>query len=116
MSSYLQLVSLGENGLEIQEIPLSSFGKGKGKARNEEPTRAEGDIAGAASFLCRGGHWGNLELRSELQRSFSVASSFQSFDTVETDEMQAIMKREEGIYLSCRRGLEDYRVIWVGGG
>lgn len=113
---FLQLVALGEDGLEVQELPLSSFGKGKGKSRDEEPIRAELDLTGSAGFLCTGGIWGFLDQRGDLQRSFSVASSFQTFDSSETEDMQTRLKRQEGIYLYCSRGMEDYRVLWVGGG
>ena len=41
--------------------------------------------------------------------------SQRSFASVETDELMERMQQEEGMYAWCRKGLEDYRVFWLGG-
>lgn len=112
---FLQLIAFSsENGIEVQEVSLSFLGKGKGKARFEEPVCAEEDLGGESGFLCRGGHW---DRRQVLNRSYSFASmvSQDSFDSTESGELAAKLKREEGVYGWCRKGLQDWRVFWVGG-
>lgn len=117
---FLQLVALGEDGIEVQEIPLSLLnrGKDKGKGRAEEPTRASADINGNTGFLCTGGHWHRQGYPDTLSRSLSVAtdmSATSSFDSLETEEIVSKMQQEQGIYGWSHVGIKDWRVFWVGG-
>lgn len=139
---YLQLVSMCEDGIEVQEIPLSflSLGKGKGKATapSVESIWTEEDVGGSTGFLCHGGHWDAYSEYSEygmegfggttpgfgprfqahlaggVSRSLSTASDM-SFNSLQTEDIALRLKQEQGIYGWCRRGVSDYRVFWVGG-
>ncbi|KAJ6532275.1 hypothetical protein DFH09DRAFT_1284701 [Mycena vulgaris] len=131
--TFLQLTALGEGSVEVQEVllaglgaPNAGMGKGKGKARAEDagpgavPARAEEDAGGETGFLCSGGHWDHphngYQMRG-VQRTYSTASdmSSQSFDSMESQEVAAKLRREQGIYGWCRKGLADWRVFWLGG-
>lgn len=119
---YLQLISLGDHGIEIQEIPISLFSKGKGKSKAppEEPIWTEEDIGGDTGFLCNGGHWNQHPISmlalNGLNRSFSTSSSATSvsIDSLSTEEQRDRLKKEQGIYGWCRKGPEDYRIFWLG--
>jgi hypothetical protein len=120
--SFMQLIAFGgENGLEVQEIPLSSLGKGKQKARAEEPVHAEEDFGGDSGYLCSGGHWDASDLKLhfpqglERMSSTSSAMSGVSVGSMESAMLVEKLKREEGIYGWYRKGVEDWRVFWVGG-
>jgi hypothetical protein len=119
-SPFLQIVAFGgENGLEVQEISLSFLGKGKRKADLEESVRAEEDFGGDIGSLYSGGHWDASDPRFHLSpqalgRSSSTSSGM-SFDSLESSDLIEKLKREEGIYGWYRKGLEDWRVFWVGG-
>ncbi|KAJ4478996.1 hypothetical protein J3R30DRAFT_3682343 [Lentinula aciculospora] len=110
--AYLQLISLGELGVEVQEISLPSLlSKGKGKTRADDNLYAEQDTGGDAGFLCTGGHWDRQHtFASNLNRSYSTLSTSSSFSTDSTQ-----LEREKGLYCWCRKGLEDFRVFWLGG-
>ncbi|KAG6872237.1 hypothetical protein C0993_002277 [Termitomyces sp. T159_Od127] len=119
---FLQLIGLGsENGIEVQEIPLSFLGNGKTNAMYvEENRKAEEDLGGDSGFLCLGGHWDQSHHLFHLQRfgrslTASSALSANSFNSMETEELLEKMKKEQGVYVWCRKGLEDWRVFWVGG-
>ena len=114
----LQLVALGDDGIEVQEISLSFLNRGKGKGRAEEPIRVSADINGNTGFLCTGGHWHRPGYPNTLSRSLSVvadASAPSSFDSLETEEIVAKMQQEQGIYGWSHVGVGDWRVFWVGG-
>jgi hypothetical protein len=111
--SFLQLVALGEDGVEVQELSLSFLNKGKGKARAEEVRRSQVDVGGSAGVLCGGGHWHRPRF-AQLSRTDSIASET-SFDILSSEEIAAKLQVEQGIYGWCRKGLEDWRVFWVGG-
>jgi len=116
----LQLTAFGEDGLEIQEVPLSSlFGNGNGKgkerwSRYDEPVVSEVDI-GETGFLCGGGHWHRpYDAPLDLSRSFSMRSGV-SFDSMATEEVILRLEADQGTYGWQRKGLEDWRVFWIGG-
>ncbi|KAJ7681222.1 hypothetical protein B0H17DRAFT_70382 [Mycena rosella] len=129
----LQLTALGTGSVEVQELPLAGLGagggeagKGKGKARAEDPgpVRAEEDAGGETGFLCAGGHWDHAhngyQMRgggAGLQRTYSTASDMSSlsFESMESQEVAEKLRREQGIYGWCRKGLADWRVFWLGG-
>ncbi|KAF5371228.1 hypothetical protein D9758_004150 [Tetrapyrgos nigripes] len=125
--AYLQLISLGELGVEVQELPLTFLlsgdslenGKGKGKARisSDDTLYAEEDIGGDAGFLCKGGHWDMPQARYGLSRAQSTYSmvSESSGTSLGTEVFLEKMEMEQGIYCWCRKGLEDFRVFWLGG-
>ncbi|KAJ7055076.1 hypothetical protein C8F01DRAFT_1160971 [Mycena amicta] len=124
----LQLVALGEGSVEVQEVPLSTLsgssgsGKGKGKGRAVDPVilRAEEDAGGETGFLCIGGHWDDPHHNGslQLQRAYSTTSdmSGSSFQSMDTEEIVEKLKREQGVYGWCRKGMADWRVFWLGGG
>ncbi|KAH9482300.1 hypothetical protein JR316_0004398 [Psilocybe cubensis] len=111
----LQLIAFGENGVEIQEMGISFMSsKGKGRAYPEESLWAEEDLGGETGFLSVGGNWDRVEQIYGSQ-ALSSASSIFSVDTMDSADIHARLKKEEGIYGWCRKGLEDWRVFWVGG-
>ncbi|KAF8638526.1 hypothetical protein AX17_002069 [Amanita inopinata Kibby_2008] len=119
---FLQIIALGGGGIEVQEIPFSLFvqGHGKGKARMLEPSQACEDLGGPVGFLCTGGHWDDYAevcARSGLYRTHSNLSdnSVMSFDSLESEDIRSNLKRQEGIYGWCSKGLQDWRVFWIGG-
>jgi len=113
----LQLTAFNEDGLEILETPLSSlvFGSGKERARAaEEPVVAE-VVIGDAGFLCDGGHWHRpYDAPLDLTRSQSVRSAM-SFDSMATADIISRLESDQGAYGWQRKGLEDWRVFWIGG-
>ncbi|KAJ7181607.1 hypothetical protein C8R43DRAFT_969634 [Mycena crocata] len=128
----LQLTALGAGSVEVQEVALlgletagRSVGKGKGRAEEPGPgpVRAEEDAGGETGFLCMGGHWDHphngyqVHGNAGLQRTYSTASdmSSQSFESMESHEIIAKLRREQGMYGWCRKGLADWRVFWLGG-
>ncbi|KAJ7265399.1 hypothetical protein B0H12DRAFT_1179995 [Mycena haematopus] len=129
----LQLTALGEGSVEVLEVPLATLeaqpasgygngnvyanGNGKGKARAgmEESgvVRAEEDAGGETGFLCIGGHWDDPHQGAAyLQRSTSTGSGVTAVDSGNLLEQ---LRRTQGIYGWCRKGLADWRVFWVGG-
>ena len=106
----LQLTAFGEDGLEVQETPLS-FSM-KEKARLEEPVVSE-VVIGETGFLCGGGHW-HRPYDAPLSRSYSVRSGV-SFDSMATEEVVSRLESDKGIYGWQRRGMEDWRIFWIGG-
>ncbi|KAI9467238.1 hypothetical protein BJY52DRAFT_56697 [Lactarius psammicola] len=106
----LQLTAFGEDGLEVQETPLSF--SVKEKARLEDPVVSE-VVIGETGFLCGGGHW-HRPYDSPLGRSDSVRSGV-SFDSIATEEVISRLESDKGIYGWQRRGLEDWRIFWIGG-
>jgi hypothetical protein len=112
----LQLVAFSENGIEVQEMGVSFMSiKGKGRAFPDELIRAEEDLGGDVGFLSVGGNWDRLEqvLSRQQGPTPSAASVFSDMDS--TDVLERL-KKEEGIYGWCRKGLHDWRIFWVGGG
>jgi len=112
----LQFTAFGEDGLEIQETPLSSlFGNGKERSlRGEDPVVSEVDI-GETGFLSGGGHWHRpYDAPLDLSRSYSMRSGV-SFDSLATEEIVARLESDQGTYAWQRKGLEDWRVFWIGG-
>jgi len=112
---FLQLVALGEDGLEVQEVSLSFLNKGKRKGRAEEPVRASLDIS--AGFLCTGGLWHRPGYPVQLTRSSSVRSDMSrtSFGSLDSDDLITKLQIEHGIYAWCQKDVRDWRVFWVGG-
>ncbi len=106
----LQLTAFGEDGLEIQEAPLLS--SVKEKARLEEPVVSE-VVIGETGFLCGGGHW-HRPFDAPLSRSYS-ASSGVSFNSMATEEVMSRLESDQGIYGWQRKGMEDWRIFWIGG-
>jgi hypothetical protein len=113
----LQLTAFNEDGLEILETPLSSlvFGSGKERARAaEEPVVAE-VVIGDTGFLCDGGHWHRpYDAPLDLTRSQSVRSAM-SFDSMATADIISRLESDQGTYGWQRKGMEDWRVFWIGG-
>lgn len=105
---FLQVIALGEYGIEVQEVPMSVFTHGKGKSRCDEPIRAEIDIGGDIAYLCRGGQW------HEPQRYLTRSDSFMSYSSASTVR-PGRQSSEDGFYATVRKGAEDWRVIWLGG-
>ena len=129
----LQLTAFNEDGLEIQEIPLSSLfpgleerGKQREREREREKARAEEPspyavpvvsevVIGDTGFLCPGGHWHRpYDAPLDLSRSYSTRSGM-SFSSMATEEVVSRLESDQGIYGWQRKGLEDWRVFWIGG-
>ncbi|KAI0677279.1 hypothetical protein C8Q78DRAFT_1065862 [Trametes maxima] len=109
----LQIVALGEDGVEVQEVPLSQLSERKGKSRAQDPVRAQADLDGAAGLLATGGHW-NRPFHPGLSRSYST-SSYATYDSTTTEE-DGDEGGSEGIYGWVQKGAEDWRVVWLGDG
>lgn len=107
-SDFLQVISFGEYGVEVQEVRLSLFMKGKGKARREEPARTIVDVGVDAGFMCRGGQW------DKAHRFLQRAESFMSYSTVSTVQPNS-RNPDAGFYGWCRKDAHDWRVFWLGG-
>jgi hypothetical protein len=114
----LQLTAFNEDGLEIQEIILSSlFRKERSRAVVEEgvPVVSSEVVLGETGFLTRGGHWDRpYDSPVDLSRSYTVRSGV-SMDTMATEEVVSRLESHQGTYGWQRRGLEDWRVFWIGG-
>jgi hypothetical protein len=118
---FLQLVAFGEEGIEVEEIPLAALvggtkGKGKAVPLIVDPRHGQ-TFVGETGFLAQGGHWHRLpsEITAQaLERTDSTASA-RSFESVHTEEVVARLKAEAGVYGWLRKSVEDWRVFWVGG-
>ncbi|KAJ7194536.1 hypothetical protein GGX14DRAFT_527446 [Mycena pura] len=128
----LQLTALGEGSVEVQELPLAALGpagtgtgKGKGKGRavavdadltfGPVQARAEEDAGGHTGFLCMGGHWDASHTGMYPGSALLRSRSTQSFSSVDSEENIEVLRREQGLYGWCRKGLSDWRVFWLGG-
>lgn len=116
---FLQLIGMGEDGLEVHEIPLITLSNKKGKEREGVPVEATHiqSFVGETSFLASGGRWhqlGSCLTAPQLERADS-ATSTSSYESSETDEVVLQMRAAAGVYCSLRKDIEDWRVIWVGG-
>ncbi|KAA1466563.1 hypothetical protein DENSPDRAFT_831416 [Dentipellis sp. KUC8613] len=111
----LQVVALGEDGVEVQDISLA-FLSNAGKGRAEEPLYAQTDLGVETGFLCAGGHW-HRPYDAPLHRSVSSRSgaSTSTWDSTDTEEIVARLERDQGMYGWQRKGLQDWRVVWLGG-
>lgn len=115
----LQLTAFNEDGLEIQEIVLSSlFNKERSRSRVVEegvPIVSSEVVLGETGFLTRGGHWDRpYDSPVDLSRSYTVRSGV-SVNTMATEEVVTQLETNQGTYGWQRRGLEDWRVFWIGG-
>lgn len=109
----LQLVAFSDNGIEVQESTLTFLrNKGKGRAMPDDLIKGEEDIGGDTGFLAVGGNWDQLDNLYGLQPALL---SGQSVDNMDSLDLIARMRRDQGIYGWCRKGFEDWRVFWVGG-
>ena len=113
----LQLTAFNEDGLEIQEIVLSSLYRKERPRVVEEgvPVVSSEVILGETGFLTRGGHWDRpYDAPVDLSRSYSVRSGV-SVNTIATEEVVFRLESNQGTYGWQRKGLEDWRVFWIGG-
>jgi hypothetical protein len=113
----LQLTAFNEDGLEIQEIELSSLFKNERSHMVEEgvPVVASEVVLGETGFLTRGGHWDRpYDAPVDLSRSYSVRSGV-SLNTMATEEVVSRLESNQGTYGWQCRGLGDWRVFWIGG-
>lgn len=114
--SFLQVIAFGEEGVEVQEFPLSSISEVKGKGRAAETLRAQSDVGGIdCGFLVTGGHW-QRPFYSDLGRTPTVTcDSTGSEEDLSSDELVDSWHAQEGVYGWTRKGNEDWRVFWLGG-
>ncbi|KAG2349236.1 hypothetical protein BDR05DRAFT_410241 [Suillus weaverae] len=111
---YLQLIGMGDEGVEAHEVPLSylslsgSF-KGKGKALPEPPF-AQNPL-GETGFLTVGGRWRRYIGEPQLERMNSVSS----VESTGTEELLSRAMAEEGVYGWWRKEWQDWRIFWLGG-
>jgi len=91
----LQLIALGSEGIEVQELTFSFLSKGKGKMSGEPLLRAHHDI-GPTGFLGFGGSW-----HREKHNTYSTSLGARI--------------GEEGIYGWVMKGHQDWRIFWLGG-
>jgi hypothetical protein len=116
----LQLTAFSEDGLEIQETSVSTLFE-KDRTATSPPRLADESVIssevvlGETGFLCRGGHWNRpYDAPLDLNRSYSVRSGA-SVDTMATEEVVSQLELSQGMYGWQRKGLEDWRVFWIGG-
>lgn len=116
--AFLQLLGLGEHGIEVHEISLAALSYRKGKDKEGAPAEATHvqSFIGETGFLATGGHWHQLEsvVAPHLERTDS-ATSTSSYGSVESEEMRLRMRAAAGLYCSLHKDVEDWRVFWVGG-
>jgi len=108
----LQLIGMGEEGVEVHEVPLTYLSggyKGKGKSLPEPPSVQ--NAIGETGFLTIGGHW-NRYIGAPPLESLNSASSIES---IGTEELVSRVKAEEGVYGWWRKEWEDWRIFWLGG-
>lgn len=112
---FLQVIAFGETGLEVQEVALSSLFQveRKGKMRDDEPVRASIDIGGDTGYLAVGGHWSRPYYA--LTRSASIESYDSGVGWSDHTVLAERLRAHQGVYGWVRKGLEDWRVFWVGG-
>ncbi|KAI0346907.1 hypothetical protein BDW22DRAFT_470158 [Trametopsis cervina] len=114
-SPYLQIVAFGENGIEVQEIDLSSISQKKGKGKAEQLRYAHTDVGGVdAGFLVSGGHWDH-QVYSDYSPT-AICETPDSFSELSEEELRDLLKSSEGLYGWVRKGHTDWRIIWLGGG
>ncbi|KAI0375925.1 hypothetical protein BV20DRAFT_959977, partial [Pilatotrama ljubarskyi] len=111
----LQVLAFGEDGVEVQEVPLSQLSERKGKSRAQDPVRAQADVGGASGLLTSGGHW-NRPFHPGLSRSYSTSSYASYESSTSTEEDGEYGGGNEGIYAWVQKGAEDWRVVWFGDG
>ncbi|KAH8834522.1 hypothetical protein DL96DRAFT_1694545 [Flagelloscypha sp. PMI_526] len=142
---FMQVVALGELGVEVQEhglsflltgtrtggptSPSSASGsgftpdpKGKGKATSPtSPSSATETFTSVSGIEDVGGSAGFLCFgghwdNPQLSYHFSsMLSRANSVASMDSVDFGAKMKKEEGMYCWVRKGAEDYRVFWIGG-
>ncbi|KAF9226775.1 hypothetical protein BS17DRAFT_776114 [Gyrodon lividus] len=115
---FLQLIGMGEDGIEVQEIPFTTLSNRKGKGKGvalADPSRVQSFI-GETGLLANGGHWHRPASMAapQLERTDS-ATSTSSFESVETEEVTSRLRADAGVYGWLRKDVEDWRVFWVGG-
>jgi hypothetical protein len=106
---YLQIVGIGEDGVEVQELPLSFLGKGKGRQRSEPPLRVVEPVGIDAGFLCEGGAWDKQGNDGDASQS-SWSSTASSSSVYGEDEPGV----PTGIYAWSKKDSQDWRVFWLG--
>lgn len=121
----LQVIAFTDQGVEVVEMGINflfrppdlgpSIGKGKGRmpsiSTSEPLTRGSWESSDVAGFLAKGGFWHTLDTstgRPELRQP--VADSDSSVYTAPGNMTEA----GKGIYAWAQKGLEDYRVVWLG--
>lgn len=121
----LQLVAFSDKGIEIAETPVTflfqqsdpgSPGKGKGKgksisAQSEPLNRAQWHTMETTKPLCRGGIWHRLDTSSGRPE---IHPSEWANDLASHPAATSKLETGKGIYATVQRGLDDYRVIWLG--
>ncbi|KAF7355684.1 hypothetical protein MSAN_01486200 [Mycena sanguinolenta] len=127
----LQLTALGEGSVEVLEVPLAALGgaqpaaggsgsgyesgnvygngNGKGKARAGMDelgvVRAKDDAGGETGFLCVGGYWDDPhQAAAYLQHSASISSDATA-ESVDAENIAERLRRAQGVYGWCRKGL-----------
>lgn len=113
----MHFVAFGEDGVEVQEVPLSRLSQRAGKAREDEPLRAQTDVGAVeAGFLAAGGHWHKPPGSVFTHTPRDSIAEEDSDEDLSPEELLDAMHAEEGMYGWVRKGTEDWRVIWLGGG
>lgn len=114
---FLQVTALSEDGIEVQEFPLTLLwdSTGKGKVRDDAVRIVQADVGpGGAGFLCMGGHWTEHDARGRTRHVRSLQRQV-SASTVDTLDLSAKRSREQGFYAWTQKGYNDWRVFWLGG-
>ncbi|KAG8802115.1 hypothetical protein FRB91_010667 [Serendipita sp. 411] len=121
----LQLVAFSDRGIEVAETTVDFLfrppdlgqtdGKGKGKNKSisvlSEPlVRAQHLSLETTKYLVRGGLWHTLDMTSGQPELKSPVSSVGEAPSLTISRLE----KGQGIYACVQRGLEDYRVLWLG--
>ena len=124
----LQVLGFTDQGVEIVETSIGfifkppdlgpTIGKGKGKVRSisilSEPlVRATWESPDVTGYLGRGGYWHTLDTTSGRPELRNIIP-----DSDLSLHARAGSRTElgQGIYAWTQKGLEDYRVVWLGDG
>ncbi len=116
---FLQVIAFGEDGVEVQELSLSTLSERKGKGRAEDVILAQTDVGGAdAGYLAPGGHWHTtFPDRGQSPYMDYGQSDFDDYDDDDfsLEELKVSLRAEQGVYGWVRKGAEDWRIFWMGG-
>ncbi|KAF8528840.1 hypothetical protein BU17DRAFT_79995 [Hysterangium stoloniferum] len=110
---FLQVMALGDLGVEVQEFPLSSIFLTEDRGEEQDAIAMQAEVgSGGAGFLCMGGHWTERERQANQEGTSQRHGSSSTADTVDLAEKRS---REQGFYAWTQKGYNDWRVFWLGG-
>ena len=114
----IHIIAFCEDGIEVQELPLSRLSQRHVKTREDEPIRVQADVGGIETgYLIQGGYW-HKPIGSEFIFRRTPRRTYADTDEesdLSPEELVDAMHAEQGIYGWVCKGNEDWRIIWLGG-